>query len=96
MDCVNRWSKKVLIRSVVVVAVSPLISMGCGGKPTPTQTSYFPQEPITVPIESRGVNCRAFPNKGNTQMPYRSTYFEVFSDGSEIVQTEVDTATPCP
>jgi hypothetical protein len=70
--------------------------MGCGGKPTPTQTSYSPQEPITVPIESRGVNCRAFPNKGNTQMPYRSTYFEVFSDGSEIVQTEVDTAPPCP
>jgi hypothetical protein len=70
--------------------------MGCGGKPTPTRSSIVPEVLTSVPLHAVGVNCRAIPNEGNTQTPYRSTYFEMFSDGSERVQTEVDTQTPCP
>ena len=88
------------VRQLVVVMVLVFIA-GCGSgakdKSDLNPGSVIDQSPAVGTAEMVGTNCRAEVITGpNGVNHYKSTYFSIFSDGSEQVQNVVETETPCP
>ena len=88
------------VRQLLVVAVFVVIA-GCGasdkGESDFEPGSVVNQNPTGGTTEMVGTNCRAeVIGETNGMKHYRSTYFSIFSDGSEQVQNVVETETPCP
>jgi hypothetical protein len=88
------------IRQLLVVVVLVVIT-GCGAS-NRGENDFEPdpvvnQNPTVGTTEMVGTNCRAeVIADANGMKHYKSTYFSIFSDGSEQVQNMVETETPCP
>ena len=88
------------VRQLVVVMVLVFIA-GCGSgakdKSDLKPGSAIDQGPAVGTAEIVGKNCRAeVIADANGTKHYKSTYFNIYSDGSEQVQNVVETETPCP
>ena len=93
-------SKNISVRQLAVLAAL-IFAAGCGGssndKSKPEFDSVVNQNPIDGVAEIVGKNCRAeVVTYANGSTHYKSTYLNIFSDGSEQVQNVVETETPCP
>ena len=70
----------------------------CGGSAQPSDESVFSGYPgITAPSNGGVLQCKSQKVEGAGTTPqFRSTYFTVATDGTEVIQSEVVGPTPCP
>lgn len=88
------------VRQLAVVAVL-MVAAGCTtsskDKSDVEPGPVVNQNPTGGAAEMVGTNCRAeVIAETNGMKHYKSTYFSIFSDGSEQMQNVVETETPCP
>jgi hypothetical protein len=80
---------------IILMAIAGCGTSGNDNKLNPG--SVVDQNPIGAAAEMVGTNCRAEviaePNGGTH---FKSSYLNIYSDGSEQVQNVVETETPCP
>ena len=94
-----QYSKK-SVRQLAVAAVLVVVA-GCGvggnDKVRPGPDSVVNQNLIIGAVEIIGTNCRAeVITEPNGATHFKSSYLNIYSDGSEQVQNVVETETPCP
>lgn len=88
------------VRQLIVVGVLLVVS-SCGPSRNNNDKvgpeSVVNQNPIESKLEVVGKNCRAeVITEPNGATHYKSSYLNIYSDGSEQVQNVVETETPCP
>ena len=68
-----------------------------GGQENPVSPGVENPDPVIATVQMVGRTCRAeVITEPNGATHYKSSYLNIYSDGSEQVQNVVETETPCP
>lgn len=90
----------IILLKKLTVALSLFILTSCNASSqdhVPLPPAVSSMSPITVREYHVGTTCRAENISGNDgAVRYKSSYFNILSDGSEQVQNVVETESPCP
>ena len=82
---------------VVLVLVGVTSCGATGGQEDPVSPEVENPDPVVATVQMVGRTCRAeVITEPNGATHYKSSYLNIYSDGSEQVQNVVETETPCP